>query len=319
MAATAASHQVRSAVRSFLHSRVEPGDVLLIGVSGGADSLALAAACASLAEELSVTFVPVIVDHQLQQNSREVAEQAANQCKAMGLDRCIVTAVDVVENGEGLEASARTSRYEAFHNAIAETGAVAILLAHSLQDQAETVLMRLSRGSGTRSLSAMAAEQGTVWRPLLSIRREILRAALQEQNIVAYDDPHNVDEKFLRVKVRNALMPVMREILGESVDEALARTAAMARDDADALDYFAEIELQSRLHNDEFDISNFVALPKAISTRCIRMWLILRGVSQLNFDHIDAVWRLASDSRVQGPVKVAGGVEVAKASGRLRA
>jgi tRNA(Ile)-lysidine synthetase-like protein len=272
-----------------------------------------------LAQDLSVTFVPVIVNHQLQAHSADVANKAAQQCEALGLSRYIITAVDVVETGEGLEAAARKSRYEAFHNAIAETGAVAILLAHSLEDQAETVLMRLSRGSGTRSISAMAEEQGTIWRPLLSTTRTILRQALAEQDITAHDDPHNFDDKFLRVKVRNTLLPTMREILGDNVDEALARTAALARDDADALDYFAEMELQSRIINGELDISNFAKLPKAVSTRCVRMWLLLRGVNQLNFEHIDAVWRLATDTRVQGPVKVVGGVEVSKASGRLRA
>ncbi|MEY4323456.1 MAG: hypothetical protein RL410_1237 [Actinomycetota bacterium] len=319
MAVTSASHLVRSAVHTFLSMRVEAGDVLLVGVSGGADSLALAAACASLSDELSVTFVPVIVDHQLQQGSHEVAENAAQQCKSFGLERCIVTAVTVVDSGEGLEAAARKARYEAFHHAIAETGAVAILLAHSLEDQAETVLMRLSRGSGTRSISAMAQEQGIVWRPLLTTKRAVLRESLNELDIAAYDDPHNFDDKFLRVKVRTKLMPMLRETLGDTVDEALARTASMAREDADALDHFAELELHARLDGGELDINNFAQLPKAISTRCVRMWLLLCGVGQLSFEHINAVWRLATDPRVQGPVKVAGGVEVSKASGRLRA
>jgi tRNA(Ile)-lysidine synthase len=146
-----------------------------------------------------------------------------------------------------------------------------------------------------------------------------LRESLNELDIAAYDDPHNFDDKFLRVKVRTKLMPMLHETLGDTVDEALARTASMAREDADALDHFAELELHARLDGGELDINNFAQLPKAISTRCVRMWLLLCGVGQLSFEHINAVWRLATDPRVQGPVKVAGGVEVSKASGRLRA
>ena len=319
MPATDSSHQVRSALSTFLAPRVEPGDVVLLGVSGGADSLALAAAAASLAESLSVTFVPVIVDHQLQSGSREVAQRTADECSRLGLTRSLVIPVTVTETGEGLEAAARNARYEAFHQAIAETGAIAIMLAHSLEDQAETVLLRLSRGSGTRSISAMAMEQGVVWRPLLNTSRATLRSAVVEHEISFFDDPHNVDAKFLRVRVRSEVMPILRDVLGARVDEALARTAALSREDADALDEFAEKELQKRLEGTELKIDAFDKLPRAISTRCIRIWLTMRGVSQLSFEHIDAIWRLATDPRITGPVKVAGGVEVSRASGRLRA
>lgn len=319
MPTTDSSHQVKSALSAFLSSRVEPGDVVLIGVSGGADSLALAAAAASLQSALSVTFVPVIVDHQLQPSSAEVAQQAARECAKLGLTRQLVVPVTVVESGEGLEAAARNARYEAFHSAISETGAIAIMLAHSLEDQAETVLMRLSRGSGTRSIAAMSSDQGVIWRPMLNTSRATLRNSAQEQKLNFFDDPHNFDSRFLRVRVRNEVMPILREVLGEHVDEALARTASLSRDDADALDALAEKELHHRVINNELDIEGFAQLPRAISTRCIRIWLSVRGVKQASYEHIDAVWRLATDSRVSGPVKVAGGVDVFKASGRLRA
>ena len=319
MPTTDSSHQVKSALSTFLSSRVEPGDVVLIGVSGGADSLALAAAAASLASSLSVTFVPIIVDHQLQTGSAEVARQAAHECTKLGLARQLVAPVSVVESGEGLEAAARNARYEAFHQAISETGAIAIMLAHSLEDQAETVLMRLSRGSGTRSIAAMSPDQGVIWRPLLNTSRATLRSAAQEQNLNVFDDPHNLDSRFLRVRVRNEVMPILRDVLGERVDEALARTASLSRDDADALDAIAEKELQKRVIDNELDIEGLAQLPRAIATRCIRIWLSVRGVNQAAFEHIDAVWRLATDPRVTGPVKVAGGVDVSKASGRLRA
>lgn len=319
MAEISSTHRVKLAISSFLRSRVEPGDVMLIGVSGGADSLALAAGCAALAAELSVTFVPVIVDHQLQINSAEVAQQALGECHKLGLDRAFVVKVDVVETGEGLEAAARKARYRAFHDAMAQTAAVGILLAHSLEDQAETVLMRLSRGSGTRSISAIAPEQGVILRPLLDVHRQTLVEVCEENSLNFYSDPHNDDEKFLRVKVRKNLMPLLREVLGEAVDEALARTASMARDDADALDSFADKELHGRLNDGELDIANLQSLPRAVSTRCIRLWLATHGITTASNEQIESVWRLATDTRVQGPIKVVGGVDIYKSSGRLRA
>ena len=319
MPPTDASHQVRAALEDFLKSRVEPGDVVLLGVSGGADSMALAAAAAALSSKLSITFVPVIVDHQLQTGSADVANQAATECQRLGLTQSLVVPVQVHESGEGLEAAARNARYEAFHHAIAQTGAIAIMLAHSLEDQAETVLMRLSRGSGTRSLAAMSADQGIVWRPLLNVSRKILRSAVEEQQLNIFEDPHNSDSRFLRVRIRSEVMPLLRDVLGDSVDEALARTAFLARDDADALDALAELEVQRRLIDGDLDIQDFSSLPRAISSRCIRMWLSVHGVTQVNFEHIDSVLRLATDPRVAGPVKVAGGVDISKASGRLRA
>jgi len=240
----------------------------------------------------------------------------------LGLTQALIrkVVVDPAQTG-GLESAARDARYNALRSVANEFNAVGIMIAHTQEDQAETVLLGLARGSGTRSLAGMAADVAGIWRPLLELSRAEVLESLGHYGITPFTDPHNSDSRFTRVRVRHDVMPVLRAALGPGVDAALARTAALARDDADALDLLAQDLLTTCRSEAELVLDSLTLVPPALISRVIRLWLIERGapVSSLTFEHITAVTRLACDPRVQGPATVAGGVEVFKASGRLRA
>jgi tRNA(Ile)-lysidine synthase len=319
------AHHIRQALGSFLSGICEPGDRVIVAVSGGADSLALAAATSKLLKDFSLSATAVVVDHQLQENSDEVAQAAAAKCRGLGIADTRVVPV-VVERGAGLEADARDARYKALQSIAAEIGAKGILLAHSLNDQAETVILRLARGSGTRSLGAMRtitpiAEGVPLWRPVLGVPREHLELSLVEYGLEPHHDLHNQDENFLRVAVRKKVMPVLRDVLGESVDLALTRTAFLSQMDADALDAVAAAAWNGCMDGEDIKTAEVGALHLAIQTRIIRSWLVQRGANSaaLTLDHVMAIHRLMTDPRVTGPVNVAGGLEVRRESGRLRA
>lgn len=317
-----AAHRVRQALRSFLAQKAEAGDKVVLGVSGGADSLAMACAAAEIADELAMEFVPVIVDHQLQSGSGDVARRAVEQCQSLGLSASRIRTVDVVlGSGDGLEAAARDARYAALHAVAAEVGARGIAVAHTMEDQAETVLLRLARGSGSRAIAAMQPVTGEIWRPLLRLDRQTLRLALTHFGLEAYEDAHNTDPRFLRSRVRHELMPLLREVLGHDIEAGLAKTADLVGEDADALDASAANIYKYSVLDGELDCSGFGPIPAAITRRVVRLWLLDQGASAAGLSrlHIEAVHRLGTDRSVSGPVKVVGGIEVSLVSGRLRA
>jgi tRNA(Ile)-lysidine synthase len=243
---TPAIADVRRAVRESFAAAglLEASDskpVILVGVSGGADSLALAAATGFEAPRAGILAGAVVVDHGLQAGSADVAERVAAQARSFGLEPVLVMRVDVGQaaSAGGPEAAARAARYGAFEAAMAETGASRVLLAHTLDDQAETVLLGLARGSGPTSLQGMAAQTGAYLRPLLGIRRAGTRQFCIDSGLEAWEDPHNDDPAYARVRVRHEVLPVLERELGPGVAEALARTAEHLREDADALDALA--------------------------------------------------------------------------------
>ena len=211
--------------------------------SGGADSLALAAAVAFEAPRLGLQAGAVIVDHGLQEGSQAVAARAAEQCLGLGLGPVEILTVQVGPrgggNGAGPESRARDARYGAFQEAVQRFGAVAVLLGHTRDDQAEQVLLGLARGSGARSLAGMPARRGPYVRPLLAVARATTVAACEAAGLTAWVDPHNSDPAFGRVRARS-LLPVLERDLGPGTVAALARSADLLRDDADALDDLAD-------------------------------------------------------------------------------
>ena len=238
---------VRAAVRACL-ADLEPGERVIVALSGGADSLALTAATVAVGADLGLLCEAVVIDHQLQAGSGEVAERAAEQARILGCLDARVIAVDVPQGSGsgGVEAAARGARYAALDAVAAEEpSAAAVLLGHTREDQAETVLLGLARGSGTRSLAGMAARAGVYRRPLLELPRDVVvaaafEAATADPRLEPWTDPHNTDAGFARVRVRHEVLPVLEEALGPGIVEALARTATQAREDADALDAWAE-------------------------------------------------------------------------------
>ena len=316
MVATPNALAIRNAVRACL-ARHEAGDSILVAISGGADSLALAHAISIEAPPLAIRVVGITIDHQLQSASGEQAVKVIAQLNAMGITENEIFKVNV-EISQGLEASARVARYEALDKCSEKYKAVAIYLGHTRDDQAESVLLGLARGSGTRSLSAMAQVNGKYVRPLLVITREQTESACSELNITPWLDPHNVDKQFARVRVRNVVMPNLEENIGPGISDALARSANLLRDDADALDQWAEKEMAT-LDLSDLECETLAALPRAIRTRILRHAIYAAGAppGSLSAEHVSAVEALVTAWSGQGPAHLPGGVKVSRLSGRL--
>jgi tRNA(Ile)-lysidine synthase len=308
--------RVRSAVRPALTASDRP---VLVACSGGADSLALAAAVAFEAPRAGVQAGAVTVDHGLQPGSAERAERTAGLLVRLGLDPVRLLRVDVDGTG-GPEAAARTARYAALASAAIEHGA-RIALGHTLDDQAETVLLGLGRGSGPRSIAGMVehrADDGVIWwRPLLAVRRGTTRAACAALEIPVWDDPWNTDPAYTRVRLRTEVLPLLEEVLGGGVAAALARTAGLLRDDLDALDDLAAAELPRLVGPDGLAATDAAALTGALRRRVLRSWLRAAGVPALQAVHLAAVDALLTRWRGQGRVHLPGGAGVVRASGRL--
>ncbi len=235
----------RRAVRELLKG-LETGRLVLVACSGGADSLALAVAVAFEAPRAGLRSGAVTVDHGLQPGSAERASAVATLLKRLELDPVEIATV-TVEAGGGPEAAARHARYGALDETAVRLGAAAIFLGHTRDDQAETVLLGLARGSGARSLAGMApvSGDGRYRRPFLAVSRDTTRLVCQVEGLQPWEDPHNTDASYTRVRVRLDALPALERAVGPGVKEALARTAALLRADADALDSWA-VDLLAR-------------------------------------------------------------------------
>ena len=312
---TTAVPTVRNAVRTWL-DKYEAGDTILVAVSGGADSLALAHALSIESKECVITVIGVTVDHQLQENSGVQAEKVREQLKEFGLN-CLVKKVNV-EIKEGLEASARKARYEALQEVAIEHNAVAVFLGHTRDDQAETVLLGLARGSGTRSLSGMAHHKGIYIRPLLEVTRVQNELYCKELKLEFWNDPHNENPDFSRVRVRTVALPALEKSIGPGIAEALARSAHLLRDDADALENWAKRE-EDEVDLSDLDCSHLETLPRAIRTRVIRAAIYAAGApaGMVTMEHVGSVEALISAWKGQGALNLPGGVKVERISGRL--
>lgn len=304
--------EIRLAVRTALVDLPE-GSTVIVALSGGPDSLALAAATAFEASKLGLRAASLTVDHGLQDDSAEVASTAAQAAAALGLDPLIVR---VQVDGEGgPEAAARDARYRVLRDAAADVRAAAVLLGHTLDDQAETVLLGLARGSGATSLQGMAPsredDDGLRWlRPLLGVRRETTRAFCAASDLEVWDDPHNFDDRYARVRVRERVLPVLEAELGPGIAEALVRTAEQLREDAEAFDEMIHETIEDIVEHAEAGISVSVAAlaanPAALRNRIIRLVVDSEfGVSLTRTQTIE-VARLVTDWRGQGPIDLPG-------------
>ena len=316
MASATPLYQIRLAVRRELED-LNAGDTVIVAASGGADSSALAAALLPECKTKAIKAVALIVDHGLQNNSADVAHEAKKELTKLGYENVEIRRIKV-EVTDGLEASARRARYEALNDVAKEINAVAIFLGHTKDDQAETVLLGLARGSGTRSLSGMAQRIDNYRRPLLSITRLQTEEACIEAGIKFWRDPHNQSMEYTRVRVRENVLPLMEKEIGPGIADALVRSAKLLRDDADALDQWAD-EIFAELDPIELDVATLESLPRAIRTRVLRKAIYLAGApsGSLSADHIEPVESLVTAWKGQGPVSLPGGVTIARISGRL--
>ena len=305
----------RLAVRRCLSALAGP---VVVAVSGGADSLALLAAVAFEARKQEVRVLAVTVDHGLQAGSAAQAAAVLTQAAGLGVDaEC--AAVSVAREG-GPEAAARSARYTALREVAAREGAGAVLLGHTLDDQAETVLLGLARGSGARSLAAMREVNGLLRRPLLGLRRATTEAACAAEGLVPWVDPMNDDRGYARVRVRLDVLPALELAVGPGVAEALSRTAEQLAQDADALDAWAATALAQV--TDEIgglDVSLLLALPAAVRARVLRAAALRAGSpgGSLGSAHVRELDRLVTDWHGQAAVALPGPVSAARDCGRL--
>ncbi|HEV2344488.1 MAG TPA: tRNA lysidine(34) synthetase TilS [Actinocrinis sp.] len=312
---------IRLAVRHALKDH-QPGDLVLVACSGGADSLALACAGAFVAPRLGLRCGAVTVDHRLQEGSARRADEVVRLLRQRGLDPVESVAVTVGRDG-GPEAAARTARYQALDQLADRLGARSVLLGHTRDDQAETVLLGLARGSGARSLAGMPARFGPgdrYRRPLLEISRTVTEDACLAEGVVPWRDPHNADPAYTRSRIRHQLLPAIQDVLGPGMPEALARTARMLREDTEALDHWAARALEECRHvKGGLDANCLAALPTAVRRRVIRLAALRSGApaGTLAAVHIEAVDALVTNWRGQGPLHLPGPVVVHRADGRL--
>ncbi|MEV0145501.1 MULTISPECIES: tRNA lysidine(34) synthetase TilS [unclassified Nonomuraea] len=313
---------VRRAVREAL-AGLPPDGPVLVACSGGADSLALAAALGFVAPRAGLEAGLLTVDHGLQEGSAGRAREVAALAGSLGLGVAEVLTVEVGTEG-GPEAAARDARYRALAGAADRLGAQAVLLGHTRDDQAETVLLGLARGSGLRSISGMAARSGRYLRPFLEIPRATTVAACRALGLSPWDDPHNADPRFTRVRVRARVLPLLESELGPGVAEALARTAALAREDADALDLWAGKAYQDCALSDiggcvTLSVPALEALPGAVRGRVLRRAAVAAGTpaGALSATHVRAVDRLVTHWRGQKPVDLPGGRAAVRRYGTL--
>jgi tRNA(Ile)-lysidine synthase len=322
--------EVRTAVRVCL-ADLTAGELVLVACSGGADSLALAAAAAFAAPRLGLRAGAVTVDHGLQPGSAERAGKVAALLAELALDPVRSTAVTVPPAGAshgGPENAARVARYGALDAAAGDYGAAAVLLGHTLDDQAETVLLGLARGSGGRSLAGMPARRGHYRRPLLGVRRAATAAACAELGLEPWQDPHNEDFRFTRARVRHQALPALEAALGPGVAEALARTARQLRADTECLDDLAFAESGQLRQRDPdpggsdpagLDVAWLAALPAAIRTRVLRDAALMAGCppGALAAGHIGQVDALVTAWRGQRWADLPGGVRARRQAGKV--
>lgn len=287
--------ELRAALHAFAMRHAPGTDHWCVALSGGPDSFALIAVAA---EQLPTTAL--IVDHRLQAGSDVVAKRACDQARQLGCVDAHILSIDVGTDG-GPEAAARTARYAALD--AARSGAP-VLLAHTLDDQAETVLLGLGRGSGARSIAGMRPYDPPWWRPLLGVRRQVTHAACEELSLTPWQDPHNADRRFTRARLRAEVLPLLEDVLGGGVADALARTATALREDNAVLDELAGGALARAANGDGLDTRQLAILPEALRRRVIRSWLLAGGALGLTDKQIRGVDTLVTAWRGQGGVAV---------------
>jgi tRNA(Ile)-lysidine synthase len=286
---------VRSAVRRTLHGLPVEADTVLVACSGGADSLALLAATVFESRRNGPRVVGAVVDHGLQDGSAAHTGEVVAQMAALGVDETASIRVTVDPGPAGIEAGAREARYAALGQLAAHFGAAAVLLGHTRDDQAETVLLGLARGSGSRSLQGMRrsyVEGGVAFvRPLIELSRAQTEAACRAEGLVWWEDPHNADPRFLRSRVRHDVLPVLERELGPGVPAALARTADSLREDVTALDDLAAEHAAALRRPDGWDAGGLAQLPPALRHRVVRIAALDAGAlgRDLTRDHVLAV------------------------------
>ena len=307
---------VRLAVRRGL-ADVEPGATVVVACSGGADSLALLAATVFEGAKAGWHVIGATVDHGLQEGSATHAEQVVAQMAGLGAAETVGARVTVDGGGLGPEAAARQARYAVLGEMAERFGAAAVLLGHTRDDQAETVLLGLARGSGGRSLAGMRRTFEHYRRPLLDVGRADTVTACQVEGIEFWDDPHNADPRYARSRVRSRVLPLLETELGPGVAESLARTADQLRADMELLDDTAADVLAGL--GDELPVASLAGHPAPIRRRVLRLAALAAGspASELFHEHVLAMDALITDWHGQQWVDLPGHLRFLRRDGYL--
>jgi tRNA(Ile)-lysidine synthase len=279
---------------------------VVVACSGGADSLALLV----LAAEAGVHPVAVHVDHGLREGSAHEADVVA--AAAAGLRVPFRSARVVLAPGPNLEARARAARHAVLERIRRELGASTVLTGHTADDQAETVLLNLLRGTGTTGLAGVHPRRGRLARPLLAVRRGEAREVCARHGLAPVEDPMNADPSFRRVLVRRELLPALARTARRDVVPLLARQAATRREESELLDDLATRALDDA-GGDEPRAAELARLPAALVRRAVRVWL---GSPPPSYEDVERVLTV-----VRGTARAAeltGGRRVQRAGGRLR-
>jgi len=299
---------VRRAIRdSWDQVNLYKGSTVSVACSGGADSLALASAALFEGNRADINVIACIVNHNLQEGSMEVALRTKRVLTEIGFDVVEIMDVHIQQNSLGMEAAARNARYGALTEFATKHNVALTMLGHTLDDQAETVLLGLARGSGAKSIAGMPtlSPDDKYLRPLLGITRKETVAYCEDVGLDYWSDPQNLDTKFSRVKVRLNVLPVLEEELGPGIASALSRTAEILQDDleyleAQADDAFKEITTTTN-NSVVIDTEGLEKLPKALATRVIHKSLSLLGTEPAKVQ-IDAVMELVTNWHGQKPL-----------------
>ncbi|MDT0200592.1 tRNA lysidine(34) synthetase TilS [Nocardioides sp. AE5] len=312
-----ATAAIRGVVRRTLGG-LGPGATVLVACSGGADSLALVAATVFEARRSSLRVIGATVDHGLQEGSADRAAAVVEQMAALGCDETVSARVEVpaLPGGPGPEAAARQARYAVLEQMADHFSAALVLLGHTRDDQAETVLLGLARGSGGRSIAGMRRSFDRFARPLLDVSRADTAASCRAEGIEAWSDPHNDDPRFTRVRVRHTVLPVLEAELGPGVAVALARTADLLRPDMEFLD-----DLAATAYGDgpPLAVEALADLAAPIRTRVLRLAALAAGAlpDELFHEHITELDRLVTDWHGQKWVDLPGHLRGRRTGGEI--
>ena len=294
-----------------------PGTALAVAVSGGADSLALLHTLRTLAGRRDWKLVVLTVDHGLRPGSRADADFVVAHALALGLPARLLVAppgaVAARRPGQGVEAAARAVRYELLERAADEEGCELIATGHTADDQAETVLLQLLRGSGPGGLAGMAVRSGRLLRPLLRVTRAEARACCEAVGVAWREDPTNADPRFLRNALRLRVLPLLEE-LRPGATRTLARHAELA---ADERAWLAELTARAleRLAvapgaggpGVALDAPRLAAQPVALARRVVRAAAAAAGQPPPGAADVEEVLALARAGREGGEHRWPGG------------
>jgi tRNA(Ile)-lysidine synthase len=326
-------------VLAFIHSHrlLVPGDRVLVAVSGGADSVALLQLLHDLGEELELHLEIAHLQHgirgaEAQEDARFVEELAAKMGSLFHLKELNLLEIKSAAGKGNMEALARDERYRFFAALARERGLGKIATAHTQDDQAETVLMWLLRGSGLKGLGGMspahrlagtnigADSRLSVIRPLLDVSRDEIEEYLNEKRLVFRTDRSNQDPSFLRNWVRLELIPRLKEKMDRNLPSRLAQQAGLIREEDELLDGFAKTALREIRNAEGMDRGSLLQHSRAMQRRLLRLWTEearghLRG---LDFQHVEALLDLIKAGPPQSRLAIPGGWELIREYEQLR-